>query len=216
MSLNKSYVVFGLGRYGYAVAKELVNNGADVLAIDSSEELVNAVSVDIPFCKCADATDIEVFKQLGIKNFDVAIIAMASNLEASVMAVMLCKEVGVKTVIAKCSNEIHQKVLSKVGADKVVFPEYESGVRLAKNILSSGFIDMVELANNVSLVELDVKKEWIGKSLIELNLRKRNSLNVVAIKINEIVEVNIDPSIPLTEEMKLIVICDKTKLNKLK
>jgi trk system potassium uptake protein TrkA len=216
MSLNKSYVVFGLGRYGYAVAKELVNNGADVLAIDSSEELVNAVSIDIPFCKCADATDIEVFKQLGIKNFDVAIIAMASNLEASVMAVMLCKEVGVKTVIAKCSNEIHQKVLSKVGADKVVFPEYESGVRLAKNILSSGFIDMVELANNVSLVELDVKKEWIGKSLIELNLRKRNSLNVVAIKINEIVEVNIDPSIPLTEEMKLIVICDKTKLNKLK
>lgn len=216
MSLNKSYVVFGLGRYGYAVAKELVNNGADVLAIDSNEELVNAVSIDIPFCKCADATDIEVFKQLGIKNFDVAIIAMASNLEASVMAVMLCKEVGVKTVIAKCSNEIHQKVLSKVGADKVVFPEYESGVRLAKNILSSGFIDMVELANNVSLVELDVKKEWIGKSLIELNLRKRNSLNVVAIKINEIVEVNIDPSIPLTEEMKLIVICDKTKLNKLK
>lgn len=216
MSLNKSYVVFGLGRYGYAVAKELVNNGADVLAIDSSEELVNAVSIDIPFCKCADATDIEVFKQLGIKNFDVAIIAMANNLEASVMAVMLCKEVGVKTVIAKCSNEIHQKVLSKVGADKVVFPEYESGVRLAKNILSSGFIDMVELANNVSLVELDVKKEWIGKSLIELNLRKRNSLNVVAIKINEIVEVNIDPSIPLTEEMKLIVICDKTKLNKLK
>ncbi len=216
MSLNKSYVVFGLGRYGYAVAKELVNNGADVLAIDSNEELVNAVSVDIPFCKCADATDIEVFKQLGIKNFDVAIIAMANNLEASVMAVMLCKEVGVKTVIAKCSNEIHQKVLSKVGADKVVFPEYESGVRLAKNILSSGFIDMVELANNVSLVELDVKKEWIGKSLIELNLRKRNSLNVVAIKINEIVEVNIDPSIPLTEEMKLIVICDKTKLNKLK
>lgn len=216
MSLNKSYVVFGLGRYGYAVAKELVNNGADVLAIDLSEELVNAVSIDIPFCKCADATDIEVFKQLGIKNFDVAIIAMASNLEASVMAVMLCKEVGVKTVIAKCSNEIHQKVLSKVGADKVVFPEYESGVRLAKNILSSGFIDMVELANNVSLVELDVKKEWIGKSLIELNLRKRNSLNVVAIKINEIVEVNIDPSIPLTEEMKLIVICDKTKLNKLK
>lgn len=216
MSLNKSYVVFGLGRYGFSVAKELANNGADVLAIDSNPELVNAVSVDIPFCKCADATDIEVFKQLGIKNFDVAIVAMASNLEASVMAVMLCKEVGVKTVIAKCSNEIHQKVLSKVGADKVVFPEYESGVRLAKNILSSGFIDMVELAKNVSLIEFDVKKDWVGKTLIDLNLRKKYSLNIVAIKTNGIVEVNIDPSMPLTEDMKLIVICDTTKLSKLK
>ena len=216
MSLNKSYVVFGLGRYGSAVAKELVKSGVDVLAIDSNDAIVNSAAVDIPFCKCADATDIEVFNQLGIKNFDIAIVAMANNLEASVMAVMLCKEVGVKTVIAKCANEIHKKVLNKVGADQVVLPESESGTRLAKNLLSSGFVDMVELSKNVSLVEFDVKPDWVGKTLIELNLRKKYSMNVVAIKENGHIEVNIDPTRPLAANMELVVIGDTTKLNKLK
>lgn len=215
MSLNKSYVVIGLGRYGHAVAKELVNNGIDVLAIDSDEAIVNANSVDIPFCKCADITDTEVFNQLGIKNFDVAIVAMANNLEASVMAVMLCKEAGVKTVIAKCATETHEKVLSKVGADKVVLPESESGTRLAKNLLSSGFVDMMELSDNVSLIELPVKPEWVGKSLIDLNLRKKYSMNIVAIKENENIEVNVDPNVPLTENMLLIVILDTSKISKL-
>ena len=102
MSINKSYAVFGLGRYGLAVAKELVNNGAEVLAVDINENIINSAIVDIPYCKCADVTDLEVIKQLGIANLDVVIIAMANKLEASVMSVMLCKEVGVKTVIAKC------------------------------------------------------------------------------------------------------------------
>ena len=97
MSISKSYAVFGLGRYGLAVAKELVNNGVDVLAVDLDETIVNSVIADIPFCKCADVTDLETIKQLGIANMDVVIIAMANNLEASVMAVMLCKEVGVNT-----------------------------------------------------------------------------------------------------------------------
>ena len=148
MSINKSYAVFGLGRYGLAVAKELVNNGVEVLAVDIDEAIVNSAIADIPFCKCADITDLEVIKQLGISNMDVVIIAMANNLEASVMAVMLCKEVGVNTVIVKCANEVHKKILTKVGADKVVFPEYESGTRLAKNLLSSGFIDVIELSND--------------------------------------------------------------------
>ena len=101
MSISKSYAVVGLGRYGLAVAKELVNSGAEVLAVDVDENIVNSAIADIPFCKCADITDAEVIKQLGIGNIDTVIIAMANNLEASVMAVMLCKEVGVKTVIAK-------------------------------------------------------------------------------------------------------------------
>ena len=141
---------------------------------------------------------------------------MASNLEASVMAVMLCKEVGVKTVIVKCANEIHEKLFLKVGADKVVLPESESGIRLAKNLLSSGFVDMVELSNNVSLIEFDVKPEWVDKTLIDLNLRKKYSLNVVAIKIDNNIEVNVDPTIPLNENMKLIVIGNTIRLNKIK
>lgn len=216
MSIHKTYAVFGLGRYGRAVAQELVQSGAEVLAVDSNMHVVNAVAKDIPICKCADVTDIEVLKQLGVKNMDVVIIAMASSLEASVMATMLCKEVGVKTVIVKCGNETHQKILSKIGADKVVLPENESGVRLAKNLLSSGFVDMVELTKNVGMVELEVKPEWTGKSLLQLNLRKKYSLNVVAIREGESVNVNVDPERLLTADMRLVVIANTVQLNKLK
>ncbi len=216
MSINKSYAVFGLGRYGRAVATELVNNGAEVLAIDSDETIVNSAIADIPFCKCADVTDAEIIKQLGIANMDVVIIAMATNLEASVMAVMLCKEIGVKNVIVKCANEIHRKILSKVGADKVVFPENESGVRLAKNLLSSGFVDVIELSDDVSLIELDVKPEWVGKTLIELSLRKKYAINIVAIRTVDSLQINIDPAMKLKGDMKLIVIANKSRLGKLK
>lgn len=216
MSINKSYAVLGLGRYGLAVAKELVNNGAEVLAVDSDENIVNSAIADIPFCKCADITDLEVIKQFGIANIDVVIIAMANNLEASVMAVMLCKEVGVKTVIAKCANETHRKILSKVGADKVVLPESESGIRLAKNLLSSGFVDVIELSNDVSLIDIDVKPEWIGKTLVELNLRKKYAMNVIAIRQGNDLQINIDPAMKLSETMKLVVIINTSKLNKLK
>jgi len=216
MSINQSYAVFGLGRYGRAVAKELVKNGAEVLAVDMDENIVNAAIADIPYCKCANITDAEVIRQLGIANIDVVIIAMAGNLEASVMATMLCKEVGVKTVIAKCSSEMNRRILSKVGADRVVFPENDSGIRLAKNLLSSGFVDVIELAKDVSMIEMEVKPEWEGKSLLELNLRKKYSINIVAIIEGKDVCVHIDPEKPLEKTMKLIVIANTTKLNKLK
>ena len=216
MSINKSYAVFGLGRYGLAVAKELVKNGADVLAVDIDENIVNSAAADIPFCKCADVTDPDVIRQLGISNVDVAIIAMASNLEANVMTIMLCKEAGVNTVIAKCADDMQGKILSKVGADKVVLPERESGTRLAKNILSSGFVDVVELSDDVSVVELDVKNEWIGKDLIELNLRKKYGINIIAIKTDDRVQIDFDPTMKLTEQMNLVVIAHTSKIEKLK
>ena len=216
MSMKKTYAVFGLGRYGIAVARELVSNGMEVIAVDSDEKIVNAAAAELPICKCADITDPDVIRQLGISNVDVVIVAMANNLEASVMAITLCKEIGVKTVIAKSANEMHQKILDRVGADKVVFPENESGIRLAKNLLSSGFVDMVSLAKNVSMIELDVKPEWVGKNLIELNLRKKYSINVVAVRKGESVSVDIDPHAPLQEEDKLIVIANTWKLTKLK
>lgn len=215
MGMNQSYAVFGLGRYGRAVAKELAESGAEVLAVDLDEDIVNAASVEIPYCKCADITEAEVIKRLGIANIDVVIIAMATNLEASVLAAMLCKEIGVKTVIAKCSSEMHRKILSKVGADRVVFPENESGIRLAKNLLSSGFVDIMDLSNDVSMVELSVKPEWEGKTLIELNLRKKYSINVMAIIEDKSVRIDIDPEKPLLHSMRLIVIADRTKLTRL-
>ena len=216
MSIHKNYAVFGLGRYGQAVAKELVDSGAEVLAVDMNEEIVNDAISEIPYCKCADITNPETIKQLGIGNMDVVIIAMAQNLEASVMATMLCKEAGVETVIVKCGSEMHQKILSKVGADKVVFPENESGSRLAKNLLSAGFVDVIELDSDVSMIELDVKPEWEGKTLLELNLRKKYSINIVAVRQNQHVQINIDPSQPLNKDMKLVVIVNTSKLSKLK
>lgn len=216
MSIKKTYAVFGLGRYGVAVARELVLSGAEVIAVDLDEKIVNAAADELPICKCADITDPDVIRQLGISNVDVVIIAMASNLEASVLAITLCKEMGVKTVIAKCANEMHQKIFTRVGADKVVFPENESGTRLAKNLLSSGFVDMVSLAKNVSMIELDTKAEWVGKNLIELNLRKKYSVNVVAIRKGDSVSVDIDPHALLEAQDKLIVIANTAKLSKLK
>jgi trk system potassium uptake protein TrkA len=216
MSLKKSYAIFGLGRYGLSVARELVAGGADVLAIDSNEAIVNSLSAEIPLCKCADVTDPDVLRQLDIGNFDVVIVAIAGSLEATVMATMLCKEMGVETVIAKCSNEMHQKILSRVGADQVVFPEFESGARLAKNLLSAGFVDLLDLARDVSMVEIRVQPEWVGKNLMELNLRRKFGINVVAIRLNGEVMINLDPEKQLSKEARLLVIGNPARMSKLK
>lgn len=216
MRKNKTYAIFGLGRYGTAVANELVQNGIEVIAVDTDPKTVNDAAAYLPVCKCADVTDAEVISRLGIGSIDTVIVCMAGNLEASVMAVTLCKEAGVKTVIAKCANEMHQKILLRVGADQVVFPENESGIRLAKNLLSSGFIDIISLSKDVSMVEIDVKDEWLGKNLIELNLRRKYGLNVVAIKKDDKVTVNINPEQVLDKETTLIVIANTAKLGKLK
>lgn len=219
MKIKNSYAVFGLGRYGKAVATELVSAGADVLAVDRDPATVNAAASDLPLCKCADVTDPDVLDQLDIGDMDTVIIAMAENLEASVLATMLCKEMGVKRVIVKCSNETHRKILTRVGADQVVFPESESGMRLAKNLLSAGFVDLIELTRDVSMLEMDVRPEWVGKNLLELNLRRRYGINVVAIrrgKEGKEIVVNIDPEKPLSQEMSLLIIANTEKLSKLK
>lgn len=216
MSINKTYAVLGLGRYGRAVATELVKNGADVIAVDSDPDIVNELAMDIPVCKCADITDPDVIEQLDMGSVDVVIICMANNLEATVLAITLCKEAGVETIIAKCIDEMHEKIFARVGADKVLFPERESGKRLARNILSSGFMDIVELSKDVSMVEIPVKNDWIGKNLIQLDFRRKYSINVVAVLKDEEVICNIDPESPMQKGMSLIVIADTVKLEKLK
>ena len=216
MSLKKSYAIFGLGRYGLAVARELVAGGAEVLAIDQSESIVNSLAAEIPLCKCADVTDGDALRQLDIGSFDIVIIAMAGSLEATVLSTMLCKELGVKTVIAKCYNETHQKILSRVGADQVVIPESESGARLAKNLLSAGFVDLLEISRDVSMVEVSVQPEWVGKSLLELNLRRKYGINIVAIREGGRVSVTIDPEKPLSKEARLLVIGNTARMGKLK
>ena len=216
MKKKVSYAVFGLGRYGRAVARQLVDSGMDVIAVDRNQSTVNDAAAYLPVCKCADVTDGEVISRLGIAEIDTVIICMAGNLEASVMAVTLCKEAGVETVIAKCANEMHQRILLRVGADRVVFPENESGIRLAKNLLSSGFIDMISLSKDVSMIEIDVKEEWIGKNLIELNLRKKYGVNIIAIKKGGKVNINVNPEQVMDADTTLIVIANTAKLGRLR
>ena len=216
MSIHKTYAVLGLGRYGTAVAKELTDSGAEVLAVDTNQNVVNQAALVLPYCKCANITDPEVFYQLGIGDVDTVIIAMASNLEATVMAITLCKEAGVKNVIVKSGSETQSKIYTRLGADQVVFPESESGIRLAKNLLSSGFVDMIELSKDVSMVDLDVQADWVGQNLIQLNLRRKYGINIVAVRTNGVVQVDVNPETPLTADMKLIVIADTKKLAKLK
>jgi len=216
MGINKSYAIFGLGRYGRAVAKELVDNGAEVIAVDRNSKIVEDLVGEFPVCKCADITDSEVIKQLGISNIDTVVIAIASNFEASVMATMLCKEAGVNRVIVKCACETHRTILEKVGADIVVLPENESGIRLAKNILSSGFIDIADISNDISIVELNAKPGWIGKNLRELELRKNYSINIIALNRNGNIEIAIQPDTIVEENTKMIVVANKKDIDDLK
>ena len=206
--MSKSYAVFGLGRYGRAVVRELLNNGAEVLAVDRDRKIVDELVGEIPVCKCADITEPGVIKQLGISDIDVVVISMAKSFEASIMATMLCKEAYVKKIIVKCSDESQCRVMKKIGADEVILPETESGTRLAKNILSSGFIDIADITDNISILEMDIKAEWVGKTLRELDLRKKYNINIIAFKNrNDVVFAN--PDIVIENSMKMIVMADK-------
>lgn len=215
MSIHKSYAVFGLGRYGKAVAKELIDSGAEVIAVDWNPKIVEDLAGEFPICKCADVTDPEVIKQLGISNIDIAVIAIASNFEACVMATMLCKEAGVGQVIVKCSDEMHRAILEKVGADMVILPEKDSGIRLAKNLLCSGFLDIADISADISIIELKVRPEWVGKSLRELELRRKYFINVIALMKDENIEIAIQPDTIIEKDMKMIVIANKKEIDKL-
>ncbi len=216
MSINKTYAVLGLGRYGRAVAEELTKSGAEVLAVDDNMGVVDSLITVLPLCKCADVTDADAFEQLGIADVDTVIIAMSNSLEATVMAITLCKEAGVKNVVVKCSTEMHRKIFLRVGADKVIFPEKESGIRLARNLLSSGFAEMMELSEDISMIELNVKDEWAGKSLAELDLRRKYSINVVAVRRGDSVVAEIEPTAPLERDTSLIVIANVHKIKRLR
>ncbi|ACQ51690.1 TrkA family potassium uptake protein [Clostridium botulinum] len=188
---KKQFVVIGLGRFGTSVAKTLYTLGNDVLAIDSSDDIVQDISDSVTHSVQIDATDENSLRALGIRNFDVAVITIGSDIQASTMATLLVKEMGVKYIIAKANTEIHAKVLYKIGADRVVFPERDMGVRVAHNLVSTNILDYIELSPNYSIAEIVTPKIWHGKTLNELNIRANYGINVVALKRGE--EINVSP-----------------------
>lgn len=189
--MKKQFVVIGCGRFGSSVAQTLHSMNYDVLAVDKSEEIIQNISDSVTHAVQADATDENSIRSLGIRNFDVAVVTIGSNIQSSILVTLMVKELGVKYVVAKAQNELHANVLYKIGADRVVFPEREMGVRVAHNLISSNILDYIELAPDYSIVEIAPLKEWIGKSLAEINIRARYGINVMAIKQGK--NINISP-----------------------
>lgn len=212
---RKSVVVFGLGKFGQSIAMELVHGGAEVLAIDKNGDLAHDVADIVDCAVSGDVCDTDTLNSLGISNMDAAVIAITENLDASVMATIYAKEAGVPYILAKAKDEIHGKILQKVGADKIIIPEHESGIRAARQIITGNILDFIELSKDIRIVEIKVRKEWIGHCLRDLDLRRKEKINVIAVRKDEQVTVNLPPDTPFDEQMTLIITVDKKDLPKI-
>ncbi|HCW54126.1 MAG TPA: potassium transporter Trk [Clostridium sp.] len=188
---KKQFIVIGLGRFGCSLAKTVSQLGNDVLAIDKDEERVQEIADHVTHAIQMDATDETVLQNIGIRNFDIAVVSI-SDVQENIMASLLIKEMGVKYIIATAHNEKHKRVLSKIGVDKVILAEQDMGIRVAHNLVSSNILDYIELSSEYSIMEVEALDAWIGKTLKDLALRKKYGINVVAIKNSK--SVNVSPS----------------------
>ena len=178
----KSYVVIGLGRFGSEVARQLYSMGCDVLAIDTSSEIVQQIANDVTHAVVADAKDKEVLRALGVSDFDCAVVAIGDGLAASVLTTMNLKELGIGHIVCKAHDETHRRVLEKLGADRVVIPEKEHAGRLARSLASHNVLDYIELSSDYGIIEVPAPKGWVGKSLKDLNVRAKLGVNIIAVE----------------------------------
>ncbi|OAT79391.1 potassium channel family protein [Desulfotomaculum copahuensis] len=178
----KQFAVIGLGRFGSSVARTLSRMGYDVLAVDTSEDRVNDITDEVTYAVQVDAMDEQALKSLGVRNFDVVIVAIGHEVQSSILVTVMLKEMGVPRVVAKAQTELHGKVLQKVGADMVVFPERDMGVRLAHALVSRNILDQINLSPDFSIVELLAPPEFIGKTLQESAMRQEYGVTVLAVR----------------------------------
>jgi trk system potassium uptake protein len=212
----KQFIVVGLGRFGSSVARTLAEHGHNVLAIDINEEKVQELANIVTHAVEADSTDEDALKTLGVRNFDVAVVSIGENIHANILSTLILKELGVPYVIVKAQDTLHGKVLTKVGADRVVYPERDMGIRIAHNLISSNVLDYLEFAPDYSIVEIISTENMLGKSLSELEFRSKFNVNVIAIKRGK--QLNIAPGANdrILEGDILIVMGSNDKLDKLK
>ena len=205
----------GLGKYGISLAKNLYNMGADVLVADDDPDVLKEM---VGNCTTAIKADLEVEEEilaLDLKNMDIVVVAMAGNLSASILAVTIAKEKGVPLVVAKSSGDRMSSILRKIGADKIIIPEESSGFQSARILLSDTLLDYFKVDDNLSMIEMRPEEKWVGKSLIDLNLRKKYNMNVVAIKKGSDNWQIIDPTKPLPADSRLLIVIDTESLTKL-
>ncbi|MFD0675069.1 potassium channel family protein [Cohnella sp. GCM10027633] len=212
---KKQYAVIGLGRFGSSVAKYLSEMGYEVLAVDDNAERVQDLANVVTHAVSADSTDEEAMRALGIRNFDVVVVAIGQDIQASILTTLILKDLGVPYIIVKAQSDLHGKVLNKIGADKVVFPERDMGLRVAHHLISPNILEHIELSKDYSIVEMKTPSAMLGRSLKELDIRSKYNCNVLALKQEG--EMNITPSAdqPLTEDDILVIVGKNEQLNKL-
>ncbi|MGN0396373.1 MAG: potassium channel family protein [Coprococcus sp.] len=213
--MKKSFAVFGIGRFGTSIANTLMSHGAQVLAIDSDPDVIKKISSQVTCAVSINVCDANAIKEVGLENIDAVIVAMGHSLEASVMTIMTAKELGVPFVMAKANSDEMAKIFLKVGADRVVFPEKDAGVHAARKLLFDSFIEYFEIDKNLGIAEIKAKPEWIGKTIKELDLRKKYKLNVIAVKNDNNMATEVNPDEILKENAILIVVLSNAQINKL-
>lgn len=213
----KQFVVIGIGRFGKAVAERLYDLGHEVLAIDTDEDTIQRISEKVTHAVTADATDENVLKSLGVRNFDVGVVAIGTDIQSSIIVTLMLKEMGVGYIVAKAQNDTHAKVLLKIGADRVVFPERDMGERVAHNLIGNNILEYIELSEEHSIIEFAALQSWIGKDLRDLNLRSKYGVTVVAMRNRNEDGINVSPKADtkINEGDILIVIGDNDDVKKL-
>ncbi len=177
----KSFAVLGLGRFGLAVASQLFNMGCEVLAVDKDMERVNLISENVTQAICGDVKEESVLKTIGISNYDCVVVAVG-EVSDSILTALLVKEAGVKKLVCKATDNNHKKVLQKIGADNVIIPEHEIGIKTAVSLVSDSFVDVLDLSDRYSIIDMAVPEKWIGKNIGELNVRNKYGMNIIAVK----------------------------------
>lgn len=213
--MKKQFAVIGLGRFGGSICKALSDQGMEVLAIDTDEEKVNHFSSIVTHAVVADGADENALRNLGVRNFEHVIVAIGENIQASILTTLILDELGVKHITVKAQNDYHEKVLNKIGAHKVVHPERDMGIRIAHNIVSKNVLDYLELSKDYSIVELIAGDKMNKKSLVELNIRAKYGVNIMAIKRDGIINVSPHGTENILKGDILIIIGAVTDINKL-
>lgn len=207
----KQFVVFGLGRFGSSLATTLAEAGYEVMAVDQSEEKVQDISTVVTQAIQADVTDMDTLKELGIRNFDVAVVAIGKDIQSSIMATLLLKELGIPYVVAKASTEEHKRVLAKLGADRIILPEHDMGKRLANNLIAGNIIDYIQLSRDYSIMEMPILEGWQDHSISELDIRAKYGINIIAVESSD-GEISVTPGPNyVLKEGDLLVVVGKNK-----
>ena len=202
----KNFVVIGLGRFGTAVARELCQLGHQVLAIDTDRELVQKIADQVTHAVVADGRDADVLESLDVKDYDCAVVAIGNDIGSSALTTMRLKEAGVPLVVCKAQSHVHQRLLEKIGADRVIFPEHEMGIKVAQGLANSSIINYIELSSEHGIVEVDLPRGWAGKTIRDLDVRAKYKVNVMAVRRGSGINVAPGADFVLFPEDQLVVL----------